>query len=130
MKNYIPNKTLREFGFLLGFTFPFFIGWILPLIGGHSFRTWTLLISLPALILAITNPRLLFYPYRAWMRLGLILGWLNSHIILGLVFVFVLQPIALFMRIFGHDPLKTKKLVQKSYREVKTNHEVNLKKIF
>ena len=130
MKNHIPKKTLREFGFLLGFAFPFLIGWILPLIGGHSFRTWTLLISIPSIILALTKPSLLLYPYRAWMKLGHILGWLNSRIILGLVFLIVLQPIALIMRIFGHDPLKTKNLVQKSYRENKINQKINLRKIF
>ncbi len=130
MKNHITKKTLREFGFLIGFIFPFLIGWILPLIGGHSFRTWTLIISIPSLILAITKPGLLLYPYRAWMKLGHILGWLNSKIILGLVFLIVLQPIALIMRIFGHDPLKIKKVAHKSYREIKTSQKINLKKIF
>ena len=130
MKNHIPKKTLREFGFLIGFIFPFLIGWILPLIGGHSFRTWTLFISVPSIILAFTKPLLLLYPYRAWIKLGHILGWVNSRIILGLVFFIVLQPIALIMRILGHDPLRTKKFSQKSYREIKTNHKVNLKKIF
>ena len=130
MKNHIPKKTLREFGFLIGFIFPFLIGWILPLIGGHSFRTWTLFISIPSIILAFTKPILLLYPYRAWMKLGHILGWVNSRVILGLVFFIVLQQIALIMRILGHDPLRTKKFSQKSYREIKTNHKVNLKKIF
>ena len=130
MKNYIPQKKLREFGFLIGFTFPFLIGWILPLIGGHSFRAWTIWISIPSLFLAISKPSLLLYPYKAWMKLGHVLGWLNSRIILGLVFLIVLQPIALIMRIFGHDPLKTKNHAQKSYREIKIDHKINLKKIF
>ena len=130
MKNHIPKKTLREFGFLIGFIFPFLIGWILPLSGGHSFRTWTLFISIPSIILAFTKPILLLYPYRAWMKLGHILGWVNSRIILGLVFLIVLLPISLVMKSIGHDPLRTKKFTQKSYREIKTNHKVNLKKIF
>ena len=130
MKNHIPKKILREFGLLIAFIFPFLIGWILPLIGGHSFRTWTLFISIPSIILAFTKPILLLYPYRAWMKLGHILGWVNSRIILGLVFLIVLQPIAFIMRILGHDPLRTKKNTQKSYREIKTNYKVNLKKIF
>ena len=130
MKNNITKKTLREFGFLIGIAFPFLIGWALPLIGGHSFRNWTLWIGIISLILAISKPEFLLYPYRAWMKLGHILGWVNSRIILGLVFLIVLQPIALIMRIFGHDPLKTKKLAQKSYRENRTNEKINLKKIF
>ena len=130
MSNHIHQKALREFGLLIGFTFHFLIGWILPLIGGQSFRTWTFCISIPSIILAITKPDTLLYPYRAWINLGHILGWLNSYIILGLVFLIILQPIALIMRILGHDPLKKKKLAQKSYRENKTNHKINLKKIF
>ena len=130
MTKHIPKKTLREFGFLIGFIFPLLIGWILPLIGGHSFRTWTLWLGIISLILAISKPNLLFYPYKAWMKLGHILGWVNSRIILGLVFLVVLQPIALIMRILGHDPLRTKKFSQKSYREIKPNHKVNLNKIF
>ena len=130
MKNLISKKTLRQFAFLICFTFPFLIGWFLPLLGGHPFRVWTLFISMPAGILGILRPGLLLYPYRAWMKLGHILGWLNSRIILGLVFLIVLQPIALIMRILGHDPLRTKKFAQESYREIKTNHKVNLKKIF
>ena len=130
MKNHIPKKTLRQFGFLICFTFPFLIGWFLPLLGGHPFRVWTLFISMPAGILGILRPGLLLYPYKAWMKLGHILGWVNSRIILGLVFLIVLIPISLVMKSIGHDPLRTKKFTQKSYREIKTNHKVNLKKIF
>ena len=130
MRKHISQKTLREFGFLIGFIFPFLIGWILPLIGGHSFRNWTLFISIPSIILAFTKPILLLYPYTAWINLGNILGWVNSKIILGLVFLIILQPIAFIMRILGHDPLRTKKFDQKTYREIKTNHKVNLNKIF
>ena len=129
-KKQIPTKILKDFGVLIGFCFPIIIGFFIPFLTGHSFRTWTLWISVPSLILAISRPELLLYPYKAWMKLGNILGWLNSRIILGLVFLIVLQPIALIMRIFGHDPLKTRNLGQKSYREIKTNQKVNLKKIF
>ena len=130
MKNNISKKTLREFGFLIGIAFPFLIGWALPFIGGHSFRIWTLWLGMISLILAVSKPILLLYPYRTWMKLGDILGWVNSRIILGLVFLIVLQPIAFIMRILGHDPLRTKKFAQKSYREIRTDYKVNLKKIF
>lgn len=130
MKNNVSNKILREFGFLIGFAFPILLGWILPHLGGHSFSYWTLLISLPSLFLAISRPRLLFYPYLGWMKLGHLLGWLNGNIVFGIIFLIVLLPIALIMKIFGHDPLRTKKVKKKSYREIKINHKVNLKKIF
>ena len=130
MKKIISKKILREFGFLIGLTFPILIGWLLPAIGGHSFRVWTLWFSLPALIVAIIKPLLLFYPYKAWMTIGNILGWLNSHLILGLVFISVLIPISIVMKIFDYDPLRMKKRNQKSYREIKVDYKVNFKKLF
>ena len=129
MKNHISEKILREFGLLIGFLFPILIGWILPGLVGHPFRSWTLWIGIPSLILAILRPGILLFPYKSWMKLGLILGWLNSRIILMLVFLIVLIPIALIMRLFGHDPLRSNKTGEKSYREIKTNQKMNLNKI-
>ena len=90
MKESISKKQLREFGFLIGFGFPIIIGWIIPAIGGHIFRSWSLWVGCPSLILGILKPRLLFYPYQGWMKIGNALGWVNSRIILGLVFLLVL----------------------------------------
>ncbi len=130
MKENISKKVLREFGFLISFGFPIIIGWFIPAFGGHSFRIWTIWVSIISLILAIIKPPLLYYPYQIWMQLGNILGWINSRVILGLVFIFVLLPISLIMKMFGHDPLNTKKTGQKSYREIKIKDKVNFKKIF
>jgi len=130
MKSSISKKQLSEFGLLIGLGFPIFIGWILPGIGGHLFKSWSLWVGVPFLILGIIKPRLLFYPYQTWMVLGHALGWVNSRIILGLVFIVVVQPIALIMRAFGYDPLRKNKGNKKSYREVKDNQNTNLTRIF
>ena len=130
MNTTISKKQLREFGFLIGFGFPILIGWIIPAISGHFFRTWTLWIAIPSLIIGTLKPRLLFYPYKGWMALGLALGWINSRIILGLVYLIVLQPIALIMKIFGYDPLRKKIGTSDSYREIKESHKIDLTRIF
>ena len=130
MKEIISKKQLREFGLLIGFGFPILIGWLLPSLFGHKFRTWTLWIGVPGLLIGFTAPRLLHYPYKGWMLLGHVLGLINSHIILGLVFIFVLQPIAYIMRLTGYDPLKTKRKVEKTYREVRKDKNIDLKRIF
>ena len=90
MKKNITIEQLREFGFLIAFGIPIIVGLILPALAGHSFRGWTLWVGFSSLILAILKPSLLFYPYKAWMALGKYLGWINSHIILGLVFLILL----------------------------------------
>ena len=73
------------------------MGWFIPYLRGHVFNYWTLLIAIPSFILAIFNPKLLLRPYKLWMKIGYILGWINSRITLGLVFILVLQPISLIM---------------------------------
>ena len=130
MKETITNKKLREFGLLIGLGLPTLIGWLLPTLTGHGFRAWTLWVAVPGLILGLAAPRFLHYPYKGWMALGHALGWINSHIILGLVFIVVLQPIAYFMRLTGYDPLRRRRNGQKSYRENRSNHHTDLTRIF
>ena len=130
MKETISKKQLREFGLLIGLCFPILIGWLLPSFAGHGFRVWTLWIGGIGLALGITSPRLLYYPYKGWMSMGNALGWVNSRIILGLVFIVVLQPIAYLMRLFGYDPLRRRRKGEKTYRENRQDHRINLTRIF
>ena len=130
MKETISKKQLREFGLLIGFGFPILIGWLLPSLAGHGFRAWTLWIGIPGLILGLTAPQLLHYPYKGWMALGHALGCINSYIILGLVFIVVLQPIAYVMRLTGYDPLRRRRKGEKTYRENRQDHQTDLTRIF
>ena len=126
----ISKKKLREFGLLFGFFLPIIFGWILPALIGHSFRVWTLLISIPILILGILYPRKLFLPYKFWMRIGYVLGWINSRIIFIIIFILILNPIALIMKFFQYDPLKTRKTNASSYIEKRDKKPKNLNRIF
>jgi len=130
MKEIISKKQLREFGLLIGFGFPLIIGWFIPALTGHGLRSWTLWVGLLGLLIGLTSPKLLYYPYKFWMKLGLILGWVNSRIILGFVYMIVLLPIAFIMRLIGHDPLRTKRKGEKTYREIRKDHRKDLTRIF
>ena len=124
------RKQLREFGFLLAIGFPLMLGWLLPALRGHGFHAWTLWVAIPGLTLGLLAPRALALPYRGWMALGHALGWVNSHIILGLVFIVVLQPIAYVMRLTGYDPLRRRRKGEKTYRENRQDHQTDLTRIF
>lgn len=130
MRNIFSKKELREFGLIISFGFPIIIGWIMPLFWGHGFKTWTIFVGAPFLIFTISNPNLLFYPYKAWMVFGEILGWINSKIIFGVIFLIILIPISFIMRIFGYDPLKLKNKGKNSYKEFKNQINSDLKRIF
>ena len=124
------TKQLREFGLVVGFFFPLIIGLILPFIFGHPFRSWTLIIGLPLILLGIFAPNKLRYIYRKWLSIGNFLGFINSHLILGMIFIIVMQPISLIMKLFGYDPLKKLQKELKSYKETRHNVNVDLDKIF
>ena len=126
----ISKKTLRDFGILFGILLPLLIGWLIPLISGHDLRLWTFIVGIIFFILGIFKPNLLLKPYQFWMKLGYLLGWLNSRIILSIVFFFVLQPIALIMKLLKYDPLKQKFNNEISYRENKVESIIDLSKIF
>ena len=130
VKETISKKQLREFGLLIGFGFPILIGWLLPSLFGHEFRAWTLWIGISGVILGLTEPRLLYFPYKVWMALGHALGRVNSHIILGIVFIVVLLPIAYVMRLTGYDPLRRKRKGEKTYRENRQDHRIDFTRIF
>ena len=130
MKNAISKKQLREFGMLIGLVFPIIIGWLLPLLFGHEFRIWTLWVGITGLILGLKTPGLLYHPYKVWMAIGLTLGWFNSRIILGIVYIIVLLPISFVMRLIGYDPLRRRRKGEKSYRENKQKHQIELTRIF
>lgn len=130
MREKISKKQLREFGMLIGFGFPFLIGWLLPAITGHGFRVWTILIGFPALIMGLTFPGMLHYPYKVWIKFGNVMGWINGKIILGLVFLLVLQPVAFVMFLTGYDPLRTKRKGENTYREKRKDHQIDFTRIF
>ena len=70
----------------------------------------TLLSIAGALLLgAAVAPSLLRPVYRGWMRLGEVLAWVNTRIILTLIFFLVVTPIGLLMRLFGRSPIAVAK---------------------
>ena len=129
-KKDISKKQLKEFGIFMGFGLPVFFGFIIPLLWGHELRFWTIWVGLVFLLAAFFRPNNLFVIYRLWMRIGEFLGWINSRIILGLIFILVLQPIALVMRILGYDPLDIRKNKVSTYKKAILNKKIDLKRIF
>ena len=130
MKKKIDENILKEFGILIGIVFPLFIGWFLPFIYGHGFRKWTLIIGLISFFIGILKPSLLIYPYKFWIKLGNFLGFINSHVILGIVFFVVLLPISLIMRLFGYDPLNKKLDKLETFKINNSKHKTDLRRIF
>ena len=108
------TKTLREFGLVFAGGLIVFFGLLIPWIfdrpwvwqEGGAHWPWIGAAAFAAAGLAL--PRLLKWVYIAWMKLGHVLGWINTRIILGIVFFLIFMPVALIFRLSGRDPMERK----------------------
>lgn len=93
----IERKQLVSFGVIMAVAALFF-GWL------YSLMILTV-IGVAFALAAIAAPRALVPLYRPWMRLAEGLGWINTRILLSLIFYLVVTPIGLVMRLLGRSPV-------------------------
>ena len=105
--NYKPptTKELRDFGLLTGALFALLFGLIFPWSRGYRFPLWPWILCVLLLGTALLRPQLLKPVFSAWSRLGLVLGWINSRVVLTVIFYVVILPVGLVMRLFGRDAM-------------------------
>jgi Saxitoxin biosynthesis operon protein SxtJ len=99
------RRQLRDFGLLVGGIFGAIGLW--PLLWRQQNpRLWALALAVALVLPALVAPPILAPAYRAWMKLAEVLAWVNTRIVLGVVFYGVVTPIGLVMRLTGHDPMR------------------------
>jgi len=99
------TKQLRDFGLIVGGIFAVIGVW--PMVFRASTpRLWALVLAVALVVPALVLPRSLTYVYRVWMAAGEALGWINTRIILSVIFYGLLTPMGIVMRRFGHDPMR------------------------
>ncbi len=54
--------------------------------------------------------------YQAWIKFGDLLGWINTRLILGLIFYVLIWPIGLLKRLFADPLTRTLDPQAQSYR--------------
>lgn len=93
---------------------------ILVIVTGLLAIGWIFDIPLLAKIAVIVGAVSIFIPPAAkaiewaWFRLALGLGWINSRILLSVIYFVFLMPIAWISRLFTKDPLALKKVKRES----------------
>lgn len=105
MKSKTSPKELRTFGLLVGGIFLVIAVWPMML-RSESPRLWALGLGASLVGLGAVIPRSLTHVHFAWMKVGELLGWINSRIILGVIFYGLITPMGLLMRFAGKDPLR------------------------
>ena len=96
----------RSFGIV--FFVVFLLIAIYPLINHESIRYWSLSVSFIFLFLGILNSKILSPFNKLWFKFGVLLSKIISPLIMGIIFFFVVTPIAFLMKIFKKDLLNLK----------------------
>ncbi len=105
--NTTPDRQeLRKFGLIFAGMFILIFGLLLPWIWDKPSPTWSWIVAAVFIVTALIVPVALGPVYRIWMKIGEVLGWINTRIILGLVFFAIFAPVALAFRLFGKDMLR------------------------
>jgi len=111
--NKTETKQLRNFGLMVGGIF-LIIGLWPVLLRSENPRAWAVVLGGLLMSLGFGLPKLLGPVYRVWMILGHALGWVNTRILLGIVFYGLLTPMGLIMRLFGKDSMR-RQFVQEAH---------------
>lgn len=98
------TKDLRQFGLLVGGVFSVIGLW--PLVfRSESPRFWAIILGSLLIVLGATVPQSLKQIHRGWMKIGHVLGSINTRIILGIIYYLLITPMGLVMRLMGKDPM-------------------------
>jgi hypothetical protein len=108
-------NALKSFGLMMTWAFPLFIGIIAPWLISLPLQWWTLWVSLFFVSLALVAPKLLYWPYKVWMFVAGIIGFINTRLLLGVTFYVIIFPIGMLLKL-------TKKLQFKKTNQQPSNY--------
>jgi Saxitoxin biosynthesis operon protein SxtJ len=105
MKHQDEKQQLRRFGLTVGGIFAVIGFW--PLVfRGQAPRVWALVPGVVLVLGGLVLPRSLAHIHRAWMAMAEGMAWINTRILLSVVFYGLVTPMGFIMRRFGQDPMR------------------------
>ena len=106
MKAPDETKQIRQFSVAMA-VFLCVLGTVALIKGSGSYAV-LYSVSVAFLVVGLAFPPAVKPVFRLWMKLARALGWLNTRLLLGLVFYLVFTPVALVFRVFRVDMLDRK----------------------
>lgn len=114
------RKELRQFGLLVGAVFSV-VGLWPVLFRSEPPRLWALVLGSALIVLGLAWPPSLTHVHAVWMKIGHVLGMINSRLILSLIYFVFITPMGIIMRLIGRDAMhRTLKQDATTYRAPRT----------
>ena len=116
-------KGYRKFGLTTSAIIIGLFALVIPWLFNIGYPRWPWILGGFLGAWALLAPGTLRPVYAGWMRFGHVMNWINTRLILGIMFYGIFLPIGVVMRLFGKDSMHRKlDKTQASYR-VKSQHE-------
>ena len=119
----MDKEELREFGMVTATIIALLFGLLLPYLFDRPIPDLPLPFKVSIVLagIALILPIALKPLYVIWMAIGFVLGWINTRIILGIVFYLLFTPVSLLMKLLRKDPLHRKLTAKiESYRKIRS----------
>lgn len=123
------TKALKSFAITMSWAFPVIFGAALPWLFSYQWQWWPFVISGVLMLLYLVKPALLYYPFRFWMTIAGILGWVNTRLILGLSYLILIMPLGIVLRLVGKLQYKSKMPTNVTSNYVKREAESDKKNL-
>jgi hypothetical protein len=123
-KEEIDERTLRVFGATMAAFFILIFVVILPWLFDGNIPFWPWLIAAILLIWSLVHPKSMSSLYWGWMRFGGVLGWINTRIILTILFFLLVVPTGIMLRLLNKNPLNMSRSEDSNSYRVKSKKQM------
>ena len=108
-KQTLDINGLRKFGLMFALVLAVLFGLLIPLIRYGidlpAWPQWPWVIALVMVSWSLIHPGSLGVVHTPWMKFATVAQWVNTRIIMFIIFYLVIFPIGLLLRLFGKDAM-------------------------
>lgn len=111
MDHTIPTagpRELRQFGITTGLIVLLLFAGFFPWLLERQIPVWPLVIGGVLILWGLALPASLAPVYRGWMKFGLMMSKITTPLLMTVIFVLVIVPVALILRLMKKDPMRRK----------------------
>ena len=110
-------KEIRSFGFFLSLLVVLIFAGLMPWLFNQPMPVWPFVVSTATALLALLAPSALRPLHSLFIKLGTLLGFTNTRILLFIIFFGLFLPVSIIMWLVRRDILGRKPSTVDSYRK-------------
>lgn len=101
----LDDQGYRKFGLMTGAIICGLFGLLIPWLFSLDYVKWPWILGSILILWAMLVPATLKPVYVGWMKFGTVMNWINTRIILAIIFYGLFLPTGIIMRLFNKDPM-------------------------